>query len=165
MWPKIIAFSALALLLAFQLAVGNALAYFTAHVETAGGHPIFLNRQTEIREEVTDWKKSVTIISTGDAPCFVRARAYCGSIYSLSFFPGEKWEEQDDGWWYYTSPLAPGEQTSVLEIAIDSIPVADRDNPPDFHVIVVQEHTAALYREDGTPYADWSLSSGSTPHN
>ena len=32
MWPKIIAFSALALLLAFQLAVGNALAYFTAHV-------------------------------------------------------------------------------------------------------------------------------------
>lgn len=162
---KLAGLFALAFLLTLRLTVGSALAYFTAHEAAKGAHPIFLNRKTEIREEVTDWKKHVTVVSTGDAPCFARIRAYCGSFCHLTFLPGKNWEAQDDGWWYYTLPLAPGETSSILEIAIEGIPETSEMEPQDFQVVVVQEHTAVLYREDGTPYPDWNLSAESVSEN
>ena len=57
--------TALALLLTAGLGVQSAVSYFTTYVTARGEYPVFLNRQTEIREEVSDWTKHVVIENTG----------------------------------------------------------------------------------------------------
>ena len=83
--------TALAVLLAAGSSVSSALSYFTTYTSARGEYPIFLNRQTEIREEVSDWTKHVVIENTGEADCFIRVRAFCGSQYTLVFTAGEGW--------------------------------------------------------------------------
>ena len=49
-----------------------------------------------------------------------------------------------------------GEQTDELDIKLSNIP--DSAVAGDsFTVVVVYETTPVLYNEDGTPYADWSV--------
>ena len=154
--------TALALLLTAGLGVQSAVSYFTTYVTARGEYPVFLNRQTEIREEVSDWTKHVVIENTGEADCFIRVRAFCGSQYALVFTAGEGWNQAQDGWWYYQAVLAPGEQTTQLQIVITGVPAGDTD-PQDFQVVVVQEHTAVLYTPDGSPYPDWNLTANLPP--
>lgn len=154
--------AALALVLTAGLGIQSAISYFTTYVTARGEYPIFLNRQTEIREEVSDWTKHVMIENTGEADCFIRVRAFCGSGYSLTFTAGENWRQEDDGWWYYQAVLAHGERTTQLQIAITGVSAGDTD-PQDFQVVVVQEHTAVLYTPDGSPYPDWNLTANLPP--
>ena len=154
--------TALALLLTAGVGIQSAVSYFTTYVTARGEYPIFLNRQTEIREEVSDWTKHVVIVNTGEAECFIRVRAFCSSQYALEYTAGEGWISGDDGWWYYQPVLNPGEQTSRLQIAITGVPAGDTD-PQDFQVVVVQEHTAVLYTPDGSAYPDWDLTANLPP--
>ena len=154
--------TALAVLLAAGSSVSSALSYFTTYTSARGEYPIFLNRQTEILEEVSDWTKHVVIENTGEADCFIRVRAFCGSQYTLVFTAGEGWNQAQDGWWYYAPVLAPGQQTARLKIAITGVPT-DESEPQDFQVVVVQEHTAVLYTPEGIAYPDWNLSANVQP--
>ena len=152
----------LAVLLTAGPGIPSALSYFTTYTAARGEYPIFLNRQTEIREEVSDWTKHVVIENTGEADCFIRLRAFCGSQYTLVFTAGEGWNQTQDGWWYYPAVLAPGQQTAQLQIAITGVPSGESD-PRDFQVVVVQEHTAVLYTPEGIAYPDWNLSANLPP--
>jgi len=50
-----------------------------------------------------------------------------------------------------------GGKTSVLSVKIENVPEADLENGTMFNVVVIYESTPVMYREDGTPYADWNV--------
>lgn len=147
--------------LAFALiltAVGRgAWAYFTTFAEARGGYPISLGDETRVKEEFSAWTKHVTItVSEDSEPVFVRAKAFCGSRYSLVYSDaGGKWTPGGEGYYYYSDPVAAGGSTDVLDIKIENVP-SDVKDSESFHVVVIYETTPVLYQEDGTAYADWT---------
>lgn len=59
----------------------------------------------------------------------------------------------------------PGGKTAKeLSVRIGNVPEEELKDGLTFNVIVIYESTPVLYREDGTPYADWNavLDSGSS---
>ncbi|MFR5585123.1 MAG: hypothetical protein ACLTLQ_16080 [[Clostridium] scindens] len=74
-------------------------------------------------------------------------------VYSSVLGEAGAWEERDsDGYWYYNDVLPAGGMTKEL-LAEITIPEDLKDS---FNVVVIQECTQVLYKDDGTPYADWS---------
>lgn len=152
----------IALLTVFLLLTGNikdANAYFTTYVTAKGGYEISWFHQEEMHENVKDFHKYVTIESKeGSIPVYIRAKAFSGSTYTLTY-SGENWVfNAEDGFYYYQLPLLEKETTSVLLIAIDQIPV----NPKvidQFNVVVVYESIPVSYDETGKwvkpELADW----------
>lgn len=151
----ILALAAVVLVLAVSLP--TAWAYFTTYTEAKGGVPLQPWRvETKIKEEVTNWVKHVVIENSEDGgPVYVRARAYSGSIYPLTY-TGEGWTDGGDGFWYYDGILNGGEATPELLVKIDGVP-KDAVDGQEFNVVVVYETTPVQYDQDGKPYADWNL--------
>ena len=147
----------LALVLVLSLTVPSALAYFTDTTRVKGGYTIRQSTITSIDENFKNWTKTLTITNNEGAPVFVRARAFAGQTYSLTY-SGSGWSKGEGDWWYYSSPLPEGTEASTLNVKIGGIP-ADDDltEHTNFNVAVVYESTRVQYKEDGTPFADWSM--------
>jgi len=143
------------------MAVVPVLAYFTANAKAGGELSLTFGTVTELKEEVEDFVKSVKIANTGDEqsePVWVRVRAYSGSTYPLEI-EGEGWTAESDGWYYYESPIAPGEETKVLRVAVTGIPEADAEDHEyaQINVAVVYETVAVMYAADGSYLdANWT---------
>lgn len=156
--------TALALILLFGSSLKDSLAYFTTYTTTRGSARLALGPRSEIEETIERQTKQIQIENTGETDCFVRARIYAGSLLQLTereVVPeggGSHWRKDGDGWWYYEAILKPGEKTNVLSVKIDVTREMMDQKIDNFNVVVVQESTLVLYREDGTPYADWELS-------
>ncbi|MCH5191511.1 MAG: hypothetical protein J1F23_05035 [Oscillospiraceae bacterium] len=152
----------LSIALIFATSINSALAYFTTYAEASGGYTLHLGGGyvitgggQDIKEEFSDWTKRVTITNDPDGqPVFVRARAFSGSEYSLSY-AGDDWTAGEDGYWYYDRILNGGENTTELRVRIEDIP-ADVDIGDHFNVVVIYETTPVAYDENGNPYADWN---------
>lgn len=144
------------LLLAAGSAVLPALAYFTSYAVTEASYPVHIRDFAVITEDYSDWVKRVRITSEQDAdPVYIRARAFHSDLYAVSYSdPDGKWEQRDDGFWYYRDILYASQTTSDLVVSIDNVPV-DVDGPADFGIAVIYESTPVRYEPDGTPYADW----------
>lgn len=122
----------LALALVVACAIGGTIAYFTAQTTevkntfTAAGAPV-----PEIEENFDGTTKSnvkVKLGTDGSGSYFVRAaivftvqnedgETYAsvpseGIDYEIVY--GSDWTERDDGYWYYNSLVAPGEETTAL---------------------------------------------------
>ena len=150
--------AAAACLLAGSAASGRALAYFTDYVEASGSAPVALSfPNTEIEEEVSNWTKHVVVRNTGDCDCYVRVAAYAGRELSFRSEGETGWTPGEGGYYYYGKPLAPGEASDALLIGITAPGAEDTD---DFNVIVVSEHTQALWGEDGEPAPGLSWEAG-----
>ena len=151
--PLIIAAATLAL--TGTLAVGSAMAYFTTYSTAGGGVTMNMGfTETVPKEDVDENGKHITIENTGDYDCYIRVKALAGSKYQdgLQYSDSDgKWTPGEDGYYYYSDPIAPGESTSVLDIRIDS-----KESDASFNVVVVQESTKVLYNENNEPYADWT---------
>ena len=154
---KNVIITVLAVIVIITVTLTTALAYFTTNTEASGGYPIHLGGSTEVYERFQNWTKHVTIYSDeGSQPVFVRARAFWGSEYNGEYAANGAWRNGGDGWWYCNDILNGGEQTAELDIKLSNIP--DSAVAGDsFTVVVVYETTPVLYNEDGTPYADWSV--------
>jgi hypothetical protein len=83
--------------------------------------------------------------------------------YTLTEEESDKWTLGNDGYYYYSDPVAPQGSTTELKIMIsgyDKIVKQAQTNenylPEDFNVIILQESTKVLYDEDGKAYANWS---------
>ena len=151
---KTVWLTAVAVALAGSMTIHSAIAYFTTYATASGSHPISIGSKTEIVEEFDNWTKHIQIQNTGENECFVRVKVFCGSQFTVQF-SGEAgaWEERDDdGYWYYNDVLPAGGMTKEL-LAEITIPEDLKDS---FNVVVIQECTQVLYKDDGTPYADWS---------
>ena len=134
--------------------IGKASAYFTTYARAAGGYRINIDYDTEIEEKFSDWKKRVVIKNKdGSQPVYVRARAFCGEEYSLTY-SGDKWTLGKDGYWYYNDILYGGSQTAELVVKIDKIPEGVEE--AELNVVVIYEYTPVKYNQDGKPYADWT---------
>ena len=159
----------LTVLLTALAAARPVLAYFTGSVLAEGGRPVRIRTTDTPHEDFSDkdWIKRLTVKNTGsvedgDAAIFVRARAFAGETFPLHY-SGSGWTDGGDGWWYFDTPVEPGRTTTEFCVEITGIPEDDAE-AQDFNVAVVYESTPALYRSDGTAYADFSriLDTGSS---
>ena len=114
----------------------------------------------EIREEFSAWTKHVTVKAEDDSePVFVRARAFADESVDLLILSEDgSWTDGGDGWWYCRMVLSAGESTAELLVKVVKLPVGAVAGT-DFNVIVVYECSRALFKADGTPYADWTAQS------
>ena len=156
---KNIVLALLAMGMVLTAGLGQTWAYFTTYVEVEGGYPVQLGGRSETHseEDFSDWTKHVRITNgEGSAPVLVRARAFCGSLYTLNYSsPSGKWTyDSSDGFYYYSDIVNGGETTEELQIRIENVPEAETD-PSAFNVIVVYESTPVRYDADGNPYGSW----------
>lgn len=143
----------LALVMVLGASVGESLSYFTTYVTARGGHPIRLEAvDVRVRERMDGNVKQISIENVGEAECFVRVLVLHDSLAEVTF-SGEGWTLGDDGYWYYSQPLAPGEVSSVLSAAVTAVEGADQD----YQVVVYAEATPVLHDEAGNAYADWNM--------
>ena len=156
---KTICLGFVAIVLVAALAVGSAMAYFTAFDTAEGGLTLDIGfTQTNPNEKVEDETKQLTITNTGDYACYVRMKALTGDRYKdglrYSEPAGEgKWTPGADGYYYYSDILQPGETTSQINVNFE----LPEEDPTDFNVIIIQESTPVLYNENGEAYADWNV--------
>lgn len=145
----------LAVTMVLSTYIGSAMAYFTTYTEAKGGYVINLEGQIITREDFYEWTKHVTVVSTENSvPVYVRARAFAGDQYELTY-SGNGWSRGSDGFYYYNEILYGGQETPELLVHIGNIP-EDAVEGDDFNVIVIYEYTPVQYDENGNPYADWS---------
>jgi len=153
--------SVLALVLIACAVIGPAAAYFTANDNAQGALPLYFGRWTEIKEDVQDLEKKVTIQNTGGDhpeladPVWIRAKVYIADAFTQYMtVTGDGWSEGTDGYWNYDTPVLVGGSTNVLDVKLDKLP-ANLD--PEFllkkiEVSVVYESTTAYYAEDGVSF-------------
>lgn len=147
-----------AVTLTAALSVGSALAYFTTYCTAEGSYTMQMGfPDTEIEEDVDENGKHISIVNTGEYDTFVRVKVFAPSFANLTFEPGEGWEKSsEDEYWYYTAPISPEAETSVLtakyEWPKDTDPSEEVDTRPEsFDIIVVYEYVPVLYDEEGNP--------------
>lgn len=150
----LLAACALAIVLAAGAGIGRAYAYFTTYVEAAGVRTIHLGDWSEIDEKYTQWHKDITLTNKADSydAVYVRAKAFVGDDYSLSYTPGAGWSEgtgDSAGFYVYDTVLAPGESTTVLAVDIlgaDGKPVKVNEDDAErtVNVVVIYETTPAI---------------------
>lgn len=149
--------AAAAVILALTAAVDDAWAYFTTYAQAKGGYTLSLGDKTTVEEEFSAWTKHVVIANSEDSePVYVRVKAFCGSEYALVYSDENgKWSPGGDGYYYYKDVVNGGGATDELLVKIEQVP-EDVSDASQFHVVIVYETVPVLYREDGTPYADWT---------
>ncbi len=136
--------------------IGQAMAYFTTYVEAEGSFTIKLGDETTIIENFENWEKELIVGNEeGSEPVFIRAKAFYAPDTLELTYRGEGWSKGSDDYYYYNTWLESGEGTKSLYIKIENIP-QDVAKGDVFNVIVIYESTPVLYKEDGTPYADWT---------
>ena len=135
---------AVALLTIAAAGIGPASAYFTDRDEGSQSHAVQLGDSTTVQENIVDWNKQVTI--TNDASSteavWVRAQAIAGSsIQDLLKIDGSNWSGTKGDWYYYASPVDPGQAASVLNVQIPSTSLPEAEEGATFNVIIVYETT------------------------
>lgn len=154
--------AALVVVVALGTTVGVTSAYFTTYAAAKGSIPISLKEKTEITESFGSWTKHVTITNDGadgaSREVFVRVKAFGPSTYPLVYSGSDEWVPEDDGYYYYSQPLDPGQATSQLDVRITDVPESESaEVGSNFNVVVVYETMPVLYDENGKAYADWSV--------
>lgn len=147
----------LAVIMILCVSIGPALAYFTAYTTAKGSATMALVPKTDITEPTANsGKKELVISNTGNAPCFVRVRAFASNGVTLNAETSGDWSSTGTDCWTYGPVLMPGAKTSKLVITLGNLP----QNPEigdNFNVAVVYEATSALWDDaSGTYYADWT---------
>lgn len=151
------ALAALALLLICGLHSGDSLAYFTTFTMARGSVELHLGAKTELTETVDEMKKTISIQNNGTSDCFVRAKVFAGDEVTITYEGSSKWSRGDDGYYYYSDVLAPGESTEPLTAVVSITKTLNDLKPEDVNVIIIYESTPALYDADGSAGADWSI--------
>ena len=129
---------ALSLVLVLGLSVGGTLAYLVTNTGPVTNTFTPGKVTTEIEEDFKNptVKKNVRFTNTGDVDVYIRATwtanwvdeadnivapAVQGEDYEVTGLPGEGWKESG-GYYYYTSPVAPGKPTSDLFTELKPVP-------------------------------------------
>ncbi len=142
-----------ALILASSIA--PAFAYFSTYERALGGYTIHLDDYIENWEEFDNWVKHVKIKNQTKSSeyVYVRVKAFAG--VDLQYSAGPEWTPGAEDYYYYEKILAPGEETTQIDVKITSFPKGI--DPESFNVVVVYECTPVRYDEAGNPKpADWS---------
>ncbi len=147
----------LAVIMILCVSIGPALAYFSAYTVAEGKKTVKVVPDTTITEKTrTESQKVLFVTNSGDAPCFVRAKAFAGGGVTLGTTGGNGWAAQNsEGYWVYTSVLMPGEPTNTLTIPISNVSTSPKDGD-GFNIAVVYESTTAIWDDaEGKYIAGW----------
>ena len=122
--------AAAALLMVLFMSVGGTLAWLTAHTSAITNTFTVATPGVEIKEGFDKQTKSnVQVKNTGEVEAYIRvalvptwedengnAVAEPASLDDLSITWGNsgKWRKGSDGYYYYQTPVAPGDRTAVL---------------------------------------------------
>nr|WP_300787462.1 hypothetical protein [uncultured Acetatifactor sp.] len=147
--------------------VGSAWSYFTTYTSASGSHAIDLGNETRVVERFSDSTKRLTITNDSLQPVYVRATAFSGSGYPLSYSDASGlWVDGGDGYHYYSQSLPARQetaegtvasQTSELEVRI-TFPVDEEVEDGDgFNVVVVYESVPVRYDGDGNELKPWEI--------
>ena len=127
----------LSMILLIGIAVGTTVAFLVARTEPMKS----TFEYAKVSCEVTGSKENVQINNTGNTAAYIRATYVVtwrdgnrnvavsvpdGYSYTLTENLGNNWKKGTDGYFYYTSPIAPGNST------LDSLPTCNvtyPDNP------------------------------------
>lgn len=159
----------LSLLLLAALAIGGTLAYLTA--DTTSLENTFKPSRVacEVTEEFNGTVKSeVNVKNTGDTDAYIRVKLVTyrvneegrhigGTAEIPGFTPGKGWVQHDDGYYYYTSPVAP-DQTPAADL-IDQIELTGSYPDADGGRQVIEVMAEAI--QSGPPEAvgeSWGVS-------
>lgn len=177
MRKKAMLLAILAVILVLGASVAPAWGYFTDWTEANGGLEVKLTPEPTVHEWYAKSTKHVTVGNAADAttPVFARARVLSSLPVEVA---GEGWagpvaDSSGIEWYYFgasetdLTEIAPGASSGDLEVTI-TFPRLKSETQPDgtaaygdqYNVIVYYEATAVEYREDGTPFADWTKAQG-----
>lgn len=127
--------------------VSRTLAYFTDDASYSGGGALSLAWETELKEEVKENDKTVTIKNTGDTDVIVRVRIFGNEEYLTIKNESGQWKDGGDGWWYYDGILKPDAVTEALVADVK----ASADLPEhEFNIIVIHESERVIYDNGST---------------
>lgn len=126
--------------------VGTAWAYYTDTSKAAGMIQFKYDLPTtEVQETFDGIDKIISVQNTGEVNAMVRVKVFDPDIsgVELSFDAAEGWTQDvngnDEGWWYYTQPIAPRASTPELKAVV----TVDASVDHGFDVIVVQQCASA----------------------
>ncbi len=141
---------AAALVVIGATSIKPAMAYFTDSRQASGTVTVYLgDMEINPDEKAYDWTKEITVENTGDYDVFVRIKAIYGSQYGVALTSGDNWSyNEEDGYYYYSKMLSPGEKSTVLNLTIKANAGFEYDT---FNVVIVQEAAKAqnVRDEDG----------------
>ncbi len=175
--------SCLMLLAVAVFTVPKALAYFTDFETSQGSGSVSLTWRTELKEEVKDNNKYITVLNTADketgTPCLVRVQVFGEDLEEYitvaesdgyaNWVRGINADGTFDGWWYYQGILSPGESTGGADAGDELLVMVNQEQAPaDFNIIVVHESSRVTYENntsvrvpDGwNPPDGWALAAG-----
>ena len=165
----------LSIVLITVVSVPNALAYFYTYAQTEGKVKIKLADDSEIKEDVKNQTKFITINAVeGSDPVFVRVAYFTtDEVDKKNTVNPNGWVEDGD-YYYYGDPI-DGKNDTALADATKKLDIhikypAEASNTESFNVVVVHEMTPAIFSETeptakykyqdseagGWWYADWS---------
>ena len=127
--------------------------YFTTYVKAEGSVNISFDGSIDMVElDRANGNRKVKFSSAIKRDVYIRAKAFVGSVYEIEY-SGNKWEQREDGYCYYTEPVQVGGTTEELEI---KVPNSDDEK---LNIAVVYEVSPVQYDEEGypyDPYGGWS---------
>lgn len=159
------AVSALAIGSVLFATVGDAWSYFTTYTRATGTLRIGLGSQTQIEEEYRDHTKRLVVSNDGEQAVYVRAKAFSGSRYLLSYSSADgSWQEGSDGYYYYNEILPGtviGEDGTVTAAVTSELLVRiefpeDAQEGDDCNVVVIYESVPVQYDTDGSALEPWA---------
>lgn len=133
----------MAVLLLLGAAVGSTVAFLIDNTGPVENKFAYASVSCEVKEDFNgNTKKNVQITNTGSTDAYIRATYVvnwvdkdrkiaasdpAGYSYNVTENPDSKWTKGSDGYFYYTSPVAPGASTegSLLTCTVVTSP----DNP------------------------------------
>lgn len=139
---------------------GTAYAYFTSHTQATGSHPIELGYSSEVKENIVEGNKNITMMNTGDTEIMVRIQLFYGTGVNENVkvtVPGANtaensgWSQDANDVWTYERVLQPGESTNSLWVDVEATGGTDLSN---FDVTVIGQTSPIYYDESGkaVPY-------------
>ena len=150
---KIIAVASAMVVIALAT-VTPAMAYFTDSRDAKGTATVYLGEhEITPHEKVEGLVKTITVENTGDYDVFVRVKAMCGSMYTITLDKDSStgWSEAG-GYYVYSEKLAVNQTSNELKL---NIAVKEGAEAEDFNVIIVQEACRAVKNSDGKYVASW----------
>ena len=146
-----------ALVISLGVAAGTAWAYYTETTKAAGMIQFKYNPnppKTEVNETPDGANKVISVTNTGDVDAMVRVKVFDPQIdgVELTFEAAPGWtqavSDNDEGWWYYTEPVAPKASTPALKALVK---VDTKKVTHGFDVAVVQQCASARDFKAGQP--------------
>ncbi|MBP3897797.1 MAG: hypothetical protein J6D57_08240 [Mogibacterium sp.] len=137
------AFVLTAMLIVSTISMPAVLAYFSDYAYASGSEYIHLAWQTELKEDVRENNKHITIDNIGETPVIVRVQVFASE--ELASISGDAWTDGNDGWWYYTKILEAGQVMPEADELLVEVKGADTLPDEAFSIIVVHESSRVVY--------------------